>query len=989
MKRARLTVSLSKASTEIISVAYATKDGTAIAGTDYTAKSGTLTFAPGVLTQDILIEVSDPLPVAPSKFSVDLTSPTNATLLRNSAEVVLTESNETWLDRFTWTHDLLTDTSNGFFGPTTGPNAYTVPYHAKERAIIVEAPDWTHESVSETVSFWAKLEAWNYLLTGDAEPLTKVWDSIEKCWIPSTVGQPWGDYTPSKAADYIPDAVSLTDTPVAGTQEYENIEALIVYSNAIPFTDGASGTFAVGGNGVNCEYAVSTISGGLQIELNFIDASLNGAPRTLAAMIMNSLKYRNTGASISPGIRQVLVDSIMSAAGATSTFNFGSDAYVFTSGGNNSEQLGSYDSSILEPQLRTTALNPSLNASGSVNLFSNSYLGSETAASMTIAQIRFKVLIPPVPAVRIGLADPLYTSLTAAYGTKSIYLMHWLLDVDGDYGFRNPDGTKVNVFINNFQRGPVEDGLATITHPCYDDYANGGGPYGFQPIYNREKPVYPDSTSTNGFSKQYNYSMAGDADVRVIGNTFLALRDGEGTFPTTLSSKASKMAAYLQYTLYDKYFQPIPGFAGDGCHYLLSWGCGWGVGALVDGATQSYWGFRIGNSEIHHGYNGIDVAYAARSGAELAPTATGVPARWSISLDRQLELLRWLQTPEGAIAGGVSSNWRGRYETPTDGRQNATFYGCYYNHSPSWFAPFSNNWTGFQFWGMQRVSEVAIHAAEKGNAEESIYTRCMVLLDKWIPWFFNQCEIDLVGGTLSYPINSSWVSTTPIAGVTASEPALRFHNLPENPPTDTSDVYEYLPSLNWPGSNPDYATFWSASGSVPNPNLKCIVTELGWDPGTAAGAAQVLLQYCQAKKIVGGGVLSGTVPNTDIELTDVLQMAVDIMEFIWNHRDDDGFGKAELMKLSRLNDVLWIPPEFGTHNMPKGEILANGVTTFKSMRQSFYSTTAEWSELNAWLDGGQVGDPPSITYHRFWNGVDVGVAFGMIYKYFPEARATA
>ncbi len=50
-KNLAFTVSLSAASTSQVTVAYATSNGTATAGQDYTAKSGTLTFAPGVTSQ--------------------------------------------------------------------------------------------------------------------------------------------------------------------------------------------------------------------------------------------------------------------------------------------------------------------------------------------------------------------------------------------------------------------------------------------------------------------------------------------------------------------------------------------------------------------------------------------------------------------------------------------------------------------------------------------------------------------------------------------------------------------------------------------------------------------------------------------------------------------------------------------------------------------------------------------------------------------------
>lgn len=810
MKRARLTVALSKASTKQVSVAYATKNGTALAGTHYTAKTGTLTFAPGVTTQDVLIEVNEPLPTTAAQFSVVLTAPVNATLLRSVGNVVLSTGGEVeesgYLARFNWSYNMYNDRNNGYFGPTTGPNAFRVPYHAKERAIVVEAPDWTHESVSETASFQVKAAAWKYVISGDATDLTESWNAINDIWIPQGVAQPWGDYTPEKPAEYVPDVYRLEDTPLSS-------------SSALP-------------------------------------------------------------------------------AGP----------------------------------------------------------------------------------------DPLYSALTAAYGQK-MYLMHWLIDVDGDYGFKNPDGSLKNVFINNYQRGPVEDGMATITHGSYENFANGGAPdYGFQGIYARAKPLYPDATGS-GYSKQVTYSVAGDADVRAVGNTILALRHNQNGVPTSVKSMAEKNGAFIQYTLYDKYFQPIPGYDQSGCHYLLSWGCGYGVGLVVEGAEQSYWGFRIGNSEIHHGYNGIDVAYGCRTGADLVSAASGVADRWALSLDRQFELLRWLQTPEGAIAGGVSSSWRGRYETPTDGRQNAKFYGCYYNYSPSWFNPPSNNWTGFQFWGMQRVSEVAVHSVKKGASESSIYHRCMVLLDKWVPWFFNNCTVTVEPDVLSYPINTRWTSDAPIAGVTATQPAAKYEGLEINPPIVSKNVYEYLPTLEWPGINPNYAAFWAGDGSVPNPNLKCIITEKGWDPGTAAGAAQVLIQYCYAKKVKAGGVLTGYIPNTSILLTDVLKMATDIMDVVWRNRDEDGFGSVGELAIPRLNDTLWIPPEFGTGHMPNGEVLANGQTTFWSMRESFYMSTEKGPEVKAWIDAGMpAGTSIKQTYHRYWNGVDVAVAFGMIHFYFPDAK---
>src|SRR5205823_766478 len=57
------TVSLSAAYDQAVTVNFATADGTAIAGVDYVATSGTLTFAPGEMTKTITVEVIDPTSV--------------------------------------------------------------------------------------------------------------------------------------------------------------------------------------------------------------------------------------------------------------------------------------------------------------------------------------------------------------------------------------------------------------------------------------------------------------------------------------------------------------------------------------------------------------------------------------------------------------------------------------------------------------------------------------------------------------------------------------------------------------------------------------------------------------------------------------------------------------------------------------------------------------------------------------------------------------
>ncbi|SFB46063.1 MBG domain-containing protein [Algoriphagus aquimarinus] len=79
---ATFTVTLSAASGQLISVNYATSDGTAKAGSDYTAVNGTLNFAIGDLTKTIEVPITDDsIFEGPENFTITLTGATNASLL--------------------------------------------------------------------------------------------------------------------------------------------------------------------------------------------------------------------------------------------------------------------------------------------------------------------------------------------------------------------------------------------------------------------------------------------------------------------------------------------------------------------------------------------------------------------------------------------------------------------------------------------------------------------------------------------------------------------------------------------------------------------------------------------------------------------------------------------------------------------------------------------------------------------------------------------
>jgi GH18 family chitinase len=117
------TVSLSKASATAVTVNYATSNGTAIAGQDYTATSGTATFAPGVLSQQVNVAVTGDTTVEPSEtLTVTLSNPTGATLATATATATITND----------------DTAGG----TVPPPATALPIAAHDKVLAAYFPEW-------------------------------------------------------------------------------------------------------------------------------------------------------------------------------------------------------------------------------------------------------------------------------------------------------------------------------------------------------------------------------------------------------------------------------------------------------------------------------------------------------------------------------------------------------------------------------------------------------------------------------------------------------------------------------------------------------------------------------------------------------------------------------------------------------------------------------------------------------------------------------
>lgn len=116
-------VSLSAASTSPVTVKYATSNGTAAVGSDYTATSGTLTIPAGQTKGQVVVPVlGDTTTEANETFAVTLSSPVGATIARATATgTIANDDTPASLDVFKF--QVTSDWGSGFTGQITITNS--------------------------------------------------------------------------------------------------------------------------------------------------------------------------------------------------------------------------------------------------------------------------------------------------------------------------------------------------------------------------------------------------------------------------------------------------------------------------------------------------------------------------------------------------------------------------------------------------------------------------------------------------------------------------------------------------------------------------------------------------------------------------------------------------------------------------------------------------------------------------------------------------
>ncbi|MGD0604270.1 MAG: glycoside hydrolase family 48 protein, partial [Streptosporangiaceae bacterium] len=532
-------------------------------------------------------------------------------------------------------------------------------------------------------------------------------------------------------------------------------------------------------------------------------------------------------------------------------------------------------------------------------------------------------------------SDPLYAELNTTYGNCDIYAPMWIMDTDNRYGFgQQENGTSTPSYINTFQRGSEESVWDTVPQPDWDTVTDGESGSGYLDLFNN---------GGGSFAPQYKYTDAPDADARLIQAAYWAQQyatsqGDESQIASTLAD-AAKLGDFLRYSMYDKYFKQISAACSqDGSvacpagtskaneeTYLLSWYYAFG------GSTTGAWSWRISGTEIHEGYQNPLAAFALSTDSTLVPLSPSAKSDWSTSLTTQLNLMQWLQSSQGGIAGGVTNNWGGNYgdvSKPPSG--DPTFDGMYYDFEPVYHNPPSNQWFGYQTWPMERVAE---YYYVTGNAQAG------AILSKWVSWAESVSTFNTSTGAICLPATLTW----------SGQPAESFT-------TGTS----------------------SSSEPPANPGLSVSVSGCSSDLGVSTSLAKTYMYYA-AKS-------GNTTAETDA------QNIIDIIHQFYG--DTLGFSVPETRTdysnfTSAFNTTnfegLYIPPGWsGTYPGVSGDI-TSADNTFLSIRP-WYTSVADYDEVQNYLNGGPA---PVFNYHRFWAEVDIATAFDSFAYLFPSVSPPA
>ncbi|KNY26506.1 glycoside hydrolase family 48 protein [Pseudobacteroides cellulosolvens] len=324
-----------------------------------------------------------------------------------------------------------------------------------------------------------------------------------------------------------------------------------------------------------------------------------------------------------------------------------------------------------------------------------------------------------------GSKDPLYWSLSSFYNKKTILGIHNLLDVDnwhkyGNMGTVNSRVSKINIT----GRGPGETIWQRLMIPAWDAFTG--------------KPAFSSLVyKSDMLPKPWTYITSSTGDTNIIKSAYYANKwaseQNMGSEVKSSTSSAGKLGNYLRYSMLDKYMKPIGcnsvDTVSDGAsafHYLISSGYSWG-----SNVEPNDFAWIKGSDILHQKNQNPLAAYALSSTSNLVTGLSGASLDWNKSIDMQLEFLQWLQSAEGAIAGGCTNSWGYNYKTPP--KELSHFYKMTYDVSPGTFDQLSN---GSFLSQCRSIVNLAEYYYQTGDE------RAYSILRKWVDWVKPYVKVD-------------------------------------------------------------------------------------------------------------------------------------------------------------------------------------------------------------------------------------------------------
>jgi hypothetical protein len=342
--------------------------------------------------------------------------------------------------------------------------------------------------------------------------------------------------------------------------------------------------------------------------------------------------------------------------------------------------------------------------------------------------------------------------------------------------------------------------------------------------------------------------------------------------------------------------------------YLISWYMAWG-GPITD----TNWGFRIGSSHVHQGYQNAFTAYILSTVSAFESKTSGGKGQWAGVRYKTIDFWEWLQSAEGAIAGGATNSFNGQYANPAANGITGYFSnGMAYQWEPVYHDPPSNDWFGMQAWGQDRNAQYCYLSGDQ---------RACGILKKWVDW------------------------------VTSMKSNILIAN----------NDYQVPSTLGWTGQPTNYTT----QGSHSNPNLHVSVVDYSKDVGVASALARTLTYYAAAMG-------DSDAQSFAREILDRVWMYADSIGIGVNESRQDYIGNEYGQGFW---EPVYVPGQlpngqnvdFGQY--PNGDAIKPG-QTFIDLR-SWYQNDPSWPKVQ---QAKQSGVAPVFVYHRMWAQAEYGIS---------------